>query len=813
MKKILLSIMIIVFVLGSYIAGFYYCKQQVIKGNNRIVEKDIDRIAVVNLDEGINSKNGKLVYSNQFLKYTKNYNNIGLNEAQKGIEDDRYAAYIIIPSNFSYCIESINSTPQKVKVEYIINPNLTDKNRLDVEKELGEFKEILSSNAACVYLSSILNEFHNVQDSASVIMEHDDKDLNNIQNILPDEIFMMIDFSEIKECENKIENVDLTSYINENSTEVENITSTIDNGLATAEKEYQKINQQYYKDVSLKMTDLKDIISDYNPLKDDDGNDVYQDGVDNLDNLIDEHNSKVGLENDIDIEGIKKTIYDVAKENVTEVLDETQQNADKQLKGIQDKNIRIIKEEKTDFNNKTLEFYNKYNGNIEGKISEYTKSSQAINEEIGKSFDLLNTIRDKRKEIDKSEKNNYTKEEVLNYIEQIANGNFEEIKKEIESDESDNFDKTKLYKYIDFIEVKNIEILKEQVTALRTSATTGFDSIRKLSEDKIPQLTDADFMLPEVKEIYIKPNDEDNGGAADTSDNEIVETEATNDVTEEVIDSTEEIKEEKVSIDVADNIDIEKKINESVQKQDEYIQNFASEVNGEYEISQIDIKDIIHEQIVGKIEEENEKRQLKYSVTKEEFETKVDEYDIQITGFNPFKYIKKEDIKKHKVALSGNITALEKAMNNKNAEYLKFVNQVYQTANENISILQKDMQTANDTSKKKLNDVITKLKKDKKTISEEDDEILESFSKKLAYSRLGSLENTKVYKFIASPIESLSKIEGKKTSENEKNETLLQLNYKWIILRAVALVLVIITFNLIVKIIKIRKDLKELNNE
>ena len=44
-------------------------------------------------------------------------------------------------------------------------------------------------------------------------------------------------------------------------------------------------------------------------------------------------------------------------------------------------------------------------------------------------------------------------------------------------------------------------------------------------------------------------------------------------------------------------------------------------------------------------------------------------------------------------------------MNEKNEEYLEFVNKVHQTANENVNTLQNDMLKANNSSKKELNTV------------------------------------------------------------------------------------------------------------
>ena len=68
------------------------------------IQKQIDRIAIVNLDEGIEIGNSRISYSGQLLKSVADYVYVGLNEAKAGLNADMYAAYIIIPADFSECI-------------------------------------------------------------------------------------------------------------------------------------------------------------------------------------------------------------------------------------------------------------------------------------------------------------------------------------------------------------------------------------------------------------------------------------------------------------------------------------------------------------------------------------------------------------------------------------------------------------------------------------------------------------------------------------------------------------------------------------
>ena len=60
------------------------------------------KVALVNLDEGVIYQDKQRNFANEILgSYSDNYVMTGLEDAKAGIENGRYAAYIIIPSEFS----------------------------------------------------------------------------------------------------------------------------------------------------------------------------------------------------------------------------------------------------------------------------------------------------------------------------------------------------------------------------------------------------------------------------------------------------------------------------------------------------------------------------------------------------------------------------------------------------------------------------------------------------------------------------------------------------------------------------------------
>lgn len=81
---------------------------------NTAVERTVESqgVAVVNLDTGISDGNTQVYYGEQIINFPNdNFIYTSLEDARNGIEEGRYGAYIIIPSDFSENVESLNTVP------------------------------------------------------------------------------------------------------------------------------------------------------------------------------------------------------------------------------------------------------------------------------------------------------------------------------------------------------------------------------------------------------------------------------------------------------------------------------------------------------------------------------------------------------------------------------------------------------------------------------------------------------------------------------------------------------------------------------
>lgn len=67
-----------------------------------------------------------------------------------------------------------------------------------------------------MYVEAILNEFHDVQDSAVTIMNNDNTDLANLNSIDPQKLLTALDYTPLQQVENNIEPMDLSSEYSAN---------------------------------------------------------------------------------------------------------------------------------------------------------------------------------------------------------------------------------------------------------------------------------------------------------------------------------------------------------------------------------------------------------------------------------------------------------------------------------------------------------------------------------------------------------------------------------------------------------------------
>ena len=353
-----------------------------------------EKIAIVNLDSGI-EKNGKTIYyANKIIHYpNSSYETTSLEEAKSGVSKGRYAAYIIIPSSFSESVCSINSTPKQAVFDYKINSYLNAKEREKMIYEIVNFENEINSNISYIYVDAILKEVHNLQDSAGNIMKHDKEDLKVIQSVSVDSLIHPVTFSEMKMKKDPIKEVDLSSAEKKMQKSVLAVEKNYNSALANGKDSYKKLILK--KDVvKQSLEQFKTQVDAYNPFVDTRGASYVTAGVENLKHEVQSCNE--------DAVSKRKQLNDNIVEEINQYAGSNQIKLNTQHKEIQtDIQTTVVSELQksvntymVESNKKADQYLQEQNTSITAGISEYTGALQLhLNNEVN-SLDFKNVIAD-----------------------------------------------------------------------------------------------------------------------------------------------------------------------------------------------------------------------------------------------------------------------------------------------------------------------------------------------------------------------------------------------------------------------------------
>lgn len=173
------------------------------------------KIAVVNLDEGVIQGEQTVEYAAQLLPYAGvDYVLTGLQDARNGVEKGNYSSYIIIPSDFSQIVYSVNTQPAMGKLVYCISDEVEVTERASVVRDILTMGENLNDSLTKIYLSSVLQELHAAQDASTVIMENDVKDEQLLNAVNAGSLIAMVEIPTLTQVANNILPLDLSAQYN-----------------------------------------------------------------------------------------------------------------------------------------------------------------------------------------------------------------------------------------------------------------------------------------------------------------------------------------------------------------------------------------------------------------------------------------------------------------------------------------------------------------------------------------------------------------------------------------------------------------------
>lgn len=248
-------------------------------------EQTVTGIAIVNLDQGVIQKNKKIFYSSELLDLNSDYLVVeNLETARQGINNGTYAAYIVIPSQFSHNAISINQEPQKAVLEFAMNPNLReDISRLTMAN-IKNFEIGLNTNMSYMYVQAILEEFHNAQDGAEIILANDDAEKVRIEEMNPDALLSALEYTPYDLEAPPIDKVDFDGILKDNIEISGELKKNYDQFVSDGKEKLNQIKEGETTVVQ-EMDDFADLLGDVH-LDRDGEESVYAEGLQELENYV-----------------------------------------------------------------------------------------------------------------------------------------------------------------------------------------------------------------------------------------------------------------------------------------------------------------------------------------------------------------------------------------------------------------------------------------------------------------------------------------------------------------------------------------------
>lgn len=702
------TFIIVTLVIGIYLGSLLEeSKNNQINGNLY----NSTKIAIVNLDAGVQYQSEQRNFAKELLEnYSEDFTVTGLDDAKTGLTDGRYAAYVILPSDFSSNVASINTTPQKSLLKYEVSGDLsqeaTDKAWLNVMK----LKEQLNDDVGYVYISSILNEFHNGQDNALKVLSNDSEDKDVIMAISNLDLIATLDITEVERLQNNIEDLDVNPDFETNKA----IISAID----TAYKEY-----------------LNETASELSALKEE-GNNVNAD-IENITNnavilesvFKDDKTANYSLDS-TEVEMITfKTLLGTNINNIDELIKQAESSSTIStniLKGTVTNKLNTLNKE---IDEKHKEILKKQSDSIIDIYKNNFFSNQSALENL-KNYTALNKLAedtDKEKSQFISAQNRVIKkilEGCNDYISKPSDGISESLKDRLislyEKDEEMKSDIKIIAKFMNYEDDLSINDYlnlfydaNEPVPIADTSEDTQLLKTKiqnALQTDLIGKWTNA---LTRVDQINL---------------NDTLSSDLTSQITD--------VKEQLNKLTGFDGTDIK------------------DGVSGLLNVSNTMSIDIINDLVKNDLTSLNDKQVTQKSNllnTIQTHQTFMRNLLQNLLLYDPLSKIDDEEIEDYVNDFDKNNIQTQRKVEEKNREYVNFVDDSYRNADEQVNSLREDVTKYQQESDEKITTGLETAKQKKEETSSSNATLMSSYINKLPYTRNGTVGNSVVYDFVTAP--------------------------------------------------------------
>lgn len=716
-------LMIIGFIVGSYVQMEKYKE---INSENI----NVDTIAIVNMDSGVEVDGDIVNYASQLMDTSSNiYTVKGLTDAKQGVENGTYAAYIVIPDKFSEDIRTFYDNPKKMNLEYYYNENLDVDSHVKAVENVNLFINELNSNVAYMYVGTILDEYHRVQDYAANLITNDNKELDNLENVNVEKLVQAIDVAENISVENNVESVDLSSYTGKNSDLLKSLQDGYNGAVKEANDEYDNVREQ--GEVCKEKTDglLNQFVSAMDATKEN-GMQIVADGEQNLMQYIGNYNDKIAVNSP----KIKEQYNSMINEQISGNNDTANDKIDLLYSRYYEAATELVSGQKN--------WNDSYNALNEGWKEYYdSRLIQISNNLIDYNNDVIWNM------VDFIGRRAYEK----GYEAAIASAKSKCLQaaksdatpSDAEPDTPDIPDIPDIPDWViaDCIELYN-EVHNDNPLVADVSRIDSTDT-DKMEDETLNFLT-AVIRFPDVKDGYIHPKDKPQGGI-------------------EII-----IEPDDKSLYV---VNLERTESNKIESVDRTIDEIVEDFKLEDEYKQI--SDVLSMEVFQKIDREVQNQLRELDKPLYEFGLEMSKFNNLRESHDPYRYISEANLASYLSDISGNTSDMEEAVYKNNTDYLQYTMDVCDAAYQNSENYRKAVNDAYEKTKSNVTYCIGNLRESRENTNENNIRMINGFADTLAYTRVGSQGNAKVYDFIINPVES-NEINRVVTTKEEASELYLK---------------------------------------
>lgn len=695
-------------------------------------------IGVVNMDEGIEENGERINYADSIIQFqSSTFEYVSLSEARAGLENGTYGAYITIPATFSKSVASINTTPQPAQFEYVINSRLSGKTQYSILYDVLSFGESINNNLSYMYLDNILKEFHQAQDGAAVVIDNDLKDKSAIDEIKAYDLVEMVAIPELKHEENNVEALEIESYVSANTEMVKSVDEEYHKCVEDAKEQLSALKENG-ETLSEVLASLSADASEIDITKNESGTSIAEEAGVKLEETLEREQNKL-QENSADLfakvlemqDGVGEIIESLdvsvekgnikSEEEVETILGEYEEKIISNIQGLDFK-------EDPATGGYILEFATKKDGTVKTLgLSVQTDGDGGAEQQDQRA--LLNAITGRMLA---------AQYETVNTAVEIPEVDGE-AEPNLESDAGQN---------------------AESETTAEIEVSKGIASV--LEECN----SDAEIAAMLQRTGYADASEfmqsVSNGTADIGTGNKVVVSGDVEQFKKFLIEKVEEVPKEFQLTGYQDYVyDADGNIQSTEDGKELHIADLLEQFKeklGGADISAGDmlkldtegIKSIFDKDYVGTIQKNAEAVKNKFDDRYGKETVAIAGYHEQVAAYRPA--VTADFISGNTSEMQKNNTLLQEKVLENNKSYAEFAGNVFKTSEENILAIQKNIEEAKEASNTAVEDGLNDAKLVKDSTSEENQKILADFMKKLPYTRLGSMEYTQAYQFIAKPV-------------------------------------------------------------